>query len=99
MRALHQTAAGDPNVNTPAVPIGYASVALGMSRSDPDEFRKLAEKDGHGEKTTLMELWSRSEAVPGQTVRVDIDAGSCGDAAELHRNRGTEGSNPLWTSS
>jgi DNA polymerase-4 len=25
--------------------IGYASVALGISRSVPDEFRKLAEKD------------------------------------------------------
>jgi hypothetical protein len=26
-------------------PIGYASVALEISRSVPDEFRKLAEKD------------------------------------------------------
>ena len=25
--------------------VGYASVALGISRSVPDEFRKLAEKD------------------------------------------------------
>ena len=25
--------------------IGYASVALGISRSVPDEFRKLAERD------------------------------------------------------
>jgi len=25
--------------------VGYASVALGISRSVPDDFRKLAEKD------------------------------------------------------